>query len=59
MLFELNRDCAISRETETALAVCVDGNPYSSAADPDIVSRCSGGDKGRGKHKRSLMKFVM
>lgn len=41
--------------TETALVEWVDGNPYSKAADPDIVMRCRGGDNGRGRHSMSLM----
>ena len=43
------------RATETALVVCVDGKPYSRAALPDMVMRCSGGDTGLGRHTRSLM----
>lgn len=42
--------------TEMALVECVEGNPYSKAADPDIVMRCRGGDNGRGRHRRSLTK---
>lgn len=40
--------------TETALVVCVDGKPYSRAAEPDMVMRCRGGDSGRGRQTRSL-----
>ena len=42
--------------TDTALAECVEGNPYSKAADCDIVIRLRGGERGRGKHHMSLMK---
>lgn len=42
--------------TETALVEWLEGNPYSRAADPDMVMRVNGGDRGRGKHSRSLMK---
>lgn len=42
--------------TDTALVECVDGKPYSRAADPDMVILVSGGDSGRGKHNRSLTK---
>jgi hypothetical protein len=41
--------------TETAFVECVEGKPYSSAAEPDIVMRWSGGDNGRGRHSKSLM----
>lgn len=40
--------------TETALVECVEGNPYSKAADPDIVIRCRGGESGRGRQSKSL-----
>lgn len=43
------------RATDTAFVECVDGNPYSNAADPDIVILCNGGDIGLGRHKMSLM----
>lgn len=42
--------------TETAFVEWVEGKPYSNAADPDIVIRCRGGESGRGRHNRSLMK---
>lgn len=35
---------------------CVEGNPYSKAADPDMVIRVSGGDSGLGRQTRSLTK---
>lgn len=35
--------------TETALVECVLGNPYSRAADPDIVILWRGGERGRGR----------
>lgn len=41
-------------DTDTALAECVDGNPYSKAALFDIDMRCKGGDKGRGRQRRSF-----
>jgi len=44
--------------TETAFAECVEGKPYSRAADPDIVIRCRGGDKGRGRENMSLINPV-
>ena len=44
--------------TETAFAECVDGKPYSRAADPDMVIRWRGGDRGRGREKKSLTKPV-
>lgn len=34
---------------------CVEGNPYSSAALPLMVIRCSGGLSGRGRQSRSLI----
>lgn len=37
---------------------CDEGKPYSRAADPDMVMRASGGDRGRGRHSMSLMKPV-
>jgi len=39
-----------------ALVEWVDGNPYSRAADPDMVILWSGGDRGRGKQSMSLKK---
>ena len=42
--------------TETALVECEEGKPYSKAADPDMVILWRGGESGRGRHKRSLMK---
>lgn len=44
--------------TETAFAECVDGKPYSNAAEPDMVILCKGGDNGRGREKKSLRKPV-
>lgn len=41
--------------TETALVECVDGKPYSKAAEPDIVIRWRGGESGRGRQSKSLM----
>lgn len=41
--------------TETALVECVLGNPYSKAADPDIVILWSGGDKGRGRLSKAAV----
>lgn len=52
---ELSRPSAYTA-TETALVECVEGNPYSSAADPDMVIRWSGGERGRGRHNRSFKK---
>lgn len=37
--------------TDTALVECVLGNPYSRAADPDMVILWRGGDNGRGRLK--------
>ena len=34
---------------------CVEGKPYSSAVDPDIVILWSGGESGRGKQSISLI----
>lgn len=42
--------------TETALVECVDGKPYSNAADSDMLIRWRGGDNGRGRHSRSFTK---
>ena len=42
--------------TETALVECVDGNPYSRAAEAEREIRCSGGEVGRGRQTRSFMK---
>lgn len=39
--------------TETEFVECVDGNPYSKATEGDMVNRCTGGDKGLGRHKKS------
>jgi len=39
---------------DTALVECVDGKPYSSLADPDILIRCSGGESGLGKQTKSF-----
>ena len=44
--------------TETALALWVDGKPYSKAAYPVMVIRCRGGDKGRGSESMSFIKPV-
>jgi hypothetical protein len=52
-------ECRLRRAytaTDTAFVECVEGNPYSSAAEPDMVIRCSGGDRGRGRQSKSLMK---
>lgn len=43
--------------TETALVECVLGNPYSRAADPDILILCRGGDKGRGRLLKELVSY--
>ena len=42
--------------TEIALVECEEGKPYSSAADPDMVSLWRGGESGLGRHSRSLTK---
>lgn len=49
------RICRAYTATEIALVEWVDGNPYSRAAEPDIVIRWRGGESGRGRHSRSLM----
>lgn len=43
--------------TETALVECVLGNPYSRAADPDILILWRGGDKGRGRLLKELVSY--
>lgn len=40
--------------TEIELVECVEGNPYSKATEGDMVSLCTGGDKGLGRHKKSF-----
>ena len=52
---ELSKN-SVYTATDTALAECVEGNPYSRATECDIVIRFRGGDNGRGKHHMSLMK---
>jgi len=42
--------------TDTALVECVEGNPYSRAAECDIVIRFKGGESGRGRHHMSFKK---
>lgn len=54
-------ECRLNRAytaTDTAFAECVDGNPYSRAAEPDMVIRWRGGDRGRGRDIMSLMNPV-
>lgn len=41
---------------DTAFVVWVEGKPYSSAAEPDMVILWRGGDTGRGRQTRSLAK---
>ena len=42
--------------TEAAFVECVDGNPYSRLAELERVIRWSGGESGRGIHRRSFKK---
>lgn len=41
------------RATEIELVECVEGNPYSKATEGDMVSLCTGGESGLGRHKKS------
>lgn len=44
--------------TDTAFVECVEGKPYSSAAECDMVIRFKGGDNGLGRHTVSFKKPV-
>ncbi len=59
VLLSLRRPRIPYKATETALAECVEGKPYSSATEPDIVIRCNGGDRGRGNEHISLINPLM
>jgi hypothetical protein len=50
--------CIAYTVTETALAEWDEGKPYSSAAEPDMEMRASGGDRGLGKQSMSFKKPV-
>jgi hypothetical protein len=42
-----------NKATEIELVEWVEGNPYSNATEGDMVNRCTGGDNGLGKQKKS------
>lgn len=44
-----------NKATEIELVECVEGNPYSKATEGDMVNLWTGGDSGRGRHKKSYM----
>lgn len=52
-------ECSMKRAytaTETAFVECVEGKPYSSAVEWDIVILFKGGERGLGKHHMSFKK---
>lgn len=44
-----------NKATEIELVECVEGNPYSKATEGDMVNLWTGGDRGRGRHRKSYM----
>lgn len=50
--------CKAYSATEMAFVECVEGKPYSSAAEADMVILERGGESGRGRHNMSFKKPV-
>lgn len=50
--------CSAYTATEMAFVECVEGKPYSNAAEADIVILEMGGESGRGRHNMSFKKPV-
>ena len=52
-LYDSHATDIINKAAEIEFVECVEGKPYSSEVEVDILRRCTGGDNGLGRHMKS------